>query len=129
LTRLLLRSGSRELSRTEAGLLATLADGPRRVMQLAETEALAQPTVTQLVQKLERRGLVTRRRSVGDARGVLVSVTAEGRATLHEVRAHYRASMERAMQELSDDQLAELVAASETLARLIETLQSGTSSA
>ena len=56
LTRLLMRSGTRELSRTEAGLLLTLLDGPRRITELAETEALAQPTVTQLVDRLEQRG-------------------------------------------------------------------------
>ena len=77
LTRLLLRSGSRELSRTEAGLLLTLNDGPRRITELAESEALAQPTVTQLVDKLEGRGLVRRRRSAQDGRVVLAGYSGQ----------------------------------------------------
>ena len=60
LTRLLMRSGVHEISRTEVGVLATLSDGPRRITQLAMTEALAQPTVTQLIDKLEGRELVSR---------------------------------------------------------------------
>src|ERR1700749_4957470 len=60
LTRLLMPEGVHERSRTGAGALGTLRDGPRRITELATTEALAQPTVTQLVDKLERPGLVPR---------------------------------------------------------------------
>jgi DNA-binding MarR family transcriptional regulator len=129
LTRLLLRAGDRDLSRTEAGLLATLLDGPRRITDLAESEALAQPTVTQLVDRLERRGLVTRARSADDGRVVLVSASVAGREQLAAVRAQTRALMRSAVEQLSDDELTQLVAASETLGRLIETLQQRTLSA
>jgi DNA-binding MarR family transcriptional regulator len=123
LTRLLLRAGSRDLSRTEAGLLVTLLDGPRRITELAESEALAQPTVTQLVDKLERRDLVARARSAEDGRVVLVSISATGRAQLEATRAETRALMRATVEQLSDDELTGLAAASETLGRLIETLQ------
>src|ERR1700744_597063 len=86
LTRLLMRSGAHELSRTEAGVLSTLVDGPRRITELAATEALAQPTVTQLVDKLEGRGLVARARSGEDARVVNVEVTPKGIEVFEEVR-------------------------------------------
>jgi DNA-binding MarR family transcriptional regulator len=123
LTRLLLRSGARELTRTEAGLLLTLMDGPRRITELAESEALAQPTVTQVVDKLEGRGLVERSRSPEDGRVVLVSISGPGRAQLEATRAQTRALMRTTVDELSDAELIELAAASETLGRLIETLQ------
>jgi DNA-binding MarR family transcriptional regulator len=123
LTRLLLRAGPRELSRTEAGVLVTLLEGPRRITELADSEALAQPTVTQLVDKLERRALVARERSAGDGRVVLVSISETGRDQLEAARTQTRALMRSTMDELSDDELAELVAAGETLGRLIETLQ------
>jgi DNA-binding MarR family transcriptional regulator len=123
LTRLLMRGGPRELSRTEAGLLVTLLEGPRRITELADSEALAQPTVTQLVDKLERRGLVVRERSAGDGRVVLVSISEDGREQLEAARVQTRALMRATMDELSDDELAELVAAGETLGRLIDTLQ------
>jgi DNA-binding MarR family transcriptional regulator len=122
LTRLLMRGGSRELSRTEAGLLVTLLEGPRRITELAESEALAQPTVTQLVDKLERRGLVARARSTGDGRVVLVTISAHGEQVLEATRAQFRSLLRATVQELGDDELAELVAASETLGRMIETV-------
>ncbi|MBS1861011.1 MAG: MarR family transcriptional regulator [Actinobacteria bacterium] len=125
LTRLLMRSGAHELSRTEAGVLSTLLDGPRRITELAATEALAQPTVTQLVDKLEGRRLVARRRAPDDGRVVLVEISDLGRERLEELRAVIRASMREALADLPDAELTELVHAAETLDGLIEKLQPG----
>jgi len=123
LTRLLMRSGAHELTRTEAGVLSTLADGPRRITELAAAEALAQPTVTQLVDKLEARGLVERGRDPGDGRVVLVEISVHGRTELEGLRAEVRANMREALAELPDEDLTELVHAAQTLGGLIEKLQ------
>ncbi len=123
LTRLLLRSGSRELTRTEAGLLTTLNDGPRRITELAETEALAQPSVSKLVDKLEGRGLVARGRAPDDGRAVVVSISADGRLCLEAARSHLRSVLRQILGELQDDDLVALTAAGEAVERLIEILQ------
>ncbi|HEX3736753.1 MAG TPA: MarR family transcriptional regulator [Solirubrobacterales bacterium] len=125
LTRLLMRSGAHELSRTEAGVLSSLADGPRRITELAAIEALAQPTVTQLVDKLEGRELVRRRRDGDDGRVVLVEISPLGREQLEELRAEIRANMRAALADLPDAELTELAHAAETLGGLIEKLQPG----
>jgi DNA-binding MarR family transcriptional regulator len=123
LIRLLMRSGQHELSRTEAGVLATLTEGPRRITELAATEALAQPTVTQLVDKLEGRGLVNRGRSGEDGRVVLVGISPLGVEQLEELRVEIRANMREALADLPDAELTELVHAADTLGGLIEKLQ------
>lgn len=125
LTRLLMRSGAHEISRTEAGVLSTLTEGPRRITELAATEALAQPTVTQLVDKLEGRGLVARGRSGEDGRVVLVEICDHGRECLERLRAEIRASMRDALADLPDAELTELVHAADTLGGLIGKLQPG----
>lgn len=125
LTRLLMRSGAHKLSRTEVGVLATLSDCPRRITELAQTEALAQPTVTQLIDKLEGRGLVARARSEADARVVMVEVTPAGTEVFEEVRGEIRANMRAALAGLPDSELTDLVHAAETLGDLIETLLPG----
>ncbi len=123
LQRLLTSFGDRELTRTEAGLLVTLLGGPRRITELAESEALAQPTVTKMVDSLQQRGLVARERGETDGRVVFVSISADGQATIEAYRAQVRELMRETVQELSDDDLTQLAAASDLLARLIETLQ------
>src|SRR5436189_3989276 len=87
LTRLLVRQVGPDISRTEAGVLRTLAGAPRRITELAELEGLAQPTMTLLVQRLEQHGWVRRERHADDGRVVLVSLTQEGRRTLEGFRA------------------------------------------
>jgi DNA-binding MarR family transcriptional regulator len=123
LTRLLLSTGSRALTRTEGGLLSTLTGGPRRITELAATEVLAQPTVTQLVDRLQKRGLVERARDARDGRVVLVSITAAGRETLGQLRAEYRALLREAAGDLPEEELAALVRATDTLQRLIDAVQ------
>lgn len=123
LTRLLLRSGPGRLSRTESSLLAGLDAGPQRITELADSQILAQPTVTQLVDRLQRRGLVARERSPDDGRVVLVSLTEGGRAELDAVREHYRGILRVLTAELSDDKVDALLAATETIGELIGALQ------
>src|SRR5580700_11989256 len=71
----------REISLTSASTLATVdRTGPRRITDLAAIEGVAQPSMTALVNVLERAGLVERGQDPGDQRVVLVALTA-GRTT------------------------------------------------
>lgn len=54
------------------------ASGPLSVGDLAKRATLSQATVTDILARLEKRGLVTRRKSRQDRRRVVVSVTAQG---------------------------------------------------
>jgi DNA-binding MarR family transcriptional regulator len=123
LARLLMRTGPRELTRTERGLLDTLSGGQRTIGELAESEALVQPAVSKLVARLERRELVARHRATGDGRVVLVSITAMGSAALERAGEHVRGRMSEMLSELPAGDLAALLAAGEVLERLIQQLQ------
>jgi DNA-binding MarR family transcriptional regulator len=115
------RRGKRELSRTAASVLATLRDtGPRRITELAEREAVAQPTVTTLVGRLERDGLVTRRTDPGDARAVLVHLTQQGLDRLSEMRLAREAVLERRLAALTEQEREVLAEVLPVLDKLIE---------
>jgi DNA-binding MarR family transcriptional regulator len=121
LWRVLGRRGKRELSRTAASVLATLRDrGPRRITELAESEAIAQPTVTTLVGRLERDGLVRRAPDPDDARAVRVHLTDAGLERLREMRAARAALLEARLERLTDDERAVLSAALPVLDKLLE---------
>jgi len=61
--------------------------GPVTMSQLAEAEQVRRPTITRLVDGLERRGLVRRVSHAGDGRVQLVEATAAGRGLLQKGRA------------------------------------------
>ena len=123
LTRLLVRHLGGAWSRTEVSLLNTLSDGPRRITELAEFERLAQPTMTQLVKRLEKNGLVSRERQADDGRVVLVDLTEAGIAAVEDFRARASAALGTCLADLPDEQVATLAAATETLAQLVTVLQ------
>lgn len=58
-------------------------------------EGVTQPAVTQLVNRLERRGWVERHTDERDARAVLVALTAAGQAALDSARAEFARSCTR----------------------------------
>ena len=125
LTRLLAREVGGGLSRTDAGLLSTLSDRPRRITELAELEGLAQPTMTQLVKRLEREGLVARERLVDDGRVVLVSLTSGGAAALEDLRTRGHLALSDLLDEMPEEQLDALAVATDTLEQMIDALQRG----
>jgi DNA-binding MarR family transcriptional regulator len=115
------RSG--EISRTEMEVLSILREGPRRITELTELEGIAQPTMTLLVKRLEEKGLVQREGLPDDGRVVMISLTRAGRAAQQKFRAQFLAAMRADLQELSDQQLTALSAATETLSSFVDDLQ------
>jgi DNA-binding MarR family transcriptional regulator len=123
LTRLLAKQVDSELSPTEAKVLNTLRDGPRRITELAEGEGLAQPTTTLLVKRLEEMGLVKRERQADDGRVVLVSLEPAGLQAYEDFRAQFMALLRADLATTTDEQINALAAATETLESLIARLQ------
>ena len=79
------------LSLTAASTLGTLEqEGPVRVTALAAAAGIGQPAMTELVQRFERKGLVTRVEDPEDGRAALVSLTNAGRALREDQRRDRR---------------------------------------
>ncbi|MFZ0216901.1 MAG: MarR family transcriptional regulator [Candidatus Dormiibacterota bacterium] len=75
------------LSLTAGATLAELTrSGPQRITELAVRMHVAQPSMTELVGRLQRDGLVRRTRGADDGRVVLVAVTPLGERTMDERR-------------------------------------------
>ena len=116
------RDAGRELSRTASSVLATLRDGgPKRITELAASEAIAQPSVTTLVGRLERQGLVTRGPDPSDARAVLVALTDDGREALRRLGSRRAAILAERLAALDDADRAALRAALPALDHLADT--------
>jgi DNA-binding MarR family transcriptional regulator len=73
------------LSPTASAVLYRLhAEGPVRLTALATSVEVSQPSMTQLIQRLERKGLVARLTDPDDRRAALVAVTDGGRQLVLE---------------------------------------------
>jgi DNA-binding MarR family transcriptional regulator len=124
LVRLLVKQvRSREVSRTEMEVMSILTEGPRRITELTDLQGVAQPTMTLLVKRLEDRGWVRRDGSPEDGRVVMIRLTEAGSAAQQRLRAQFLAAMRTDVQELSDQQLQALAAATETLGAFVDELQ------
>jgi DNA-binding MarR family transcriptional regulator len=124
LVRLLVKQvRSRDISRTEMEVLSILTDGPRKITELTELEGIAQPTMTLLVKRLQEKGWVQREGLPEDGRVVIVSLTKAGSTAQEKFRAQFLAALRADLQELSDQQLEELSAATETLSSFVDDLQ------
>ena len=91
----------------ELAVLTVLGDGPALAQQQAVGKLnVDRTTMVDLVDALERKGLVERRSDPADRRRNLVHLTAEGQRTLDEGERLYQET-ERALR-LSDAELKEL---------------------
>jgi DNA-binding MarR family transcriptional regulator len=78
----------RQISFSAAATLSTLdSSGPCRLTELASREGISQPSMTTMVSRLERQGLVERQHDPSDGRIVLVAITGAGQDMLRRRRA------------------------------------------
>lgn len=111
----------RPLSRTAAAALSALdRGGPQRITALAEIEAVTQPAMTGLVQRLEAAGLVGRLADPYDRRATQIAITDAGTRELAARRAGHDQSISARLEQLSEHDLALLVAAIPALTHLTE---------
>ena len=84
-------SGRAALNLTALLTLSTLErEGPVRVTTLAAAAGIGQPAMTEMIQRLERQGLVIRIDDPEDGRAALVSLSDEGRALRGEQQRERR---------------------------------------
>jgi DNA-binding MarR family transcriptional regulator len=122
LLKLFLARSTVQVSRTEASVLAALAQRPWRITELAARERVTQPAITLLVNRLEQRGWAERGTDPGDGRVVLVTLTPEGREALARLRAEYRALLHEEIATLPEEDVCTLARAIEILDGVIERL-------
>lgn len=98
LTALQARLADLDLTAAEINSLAILASGQQRsIGELAAAAATKPTTLTSVLDRLVRRGLVVRQLDPADRRSFLVSLTQDGRSAANRARAEMRA-IERTVQ-------------------------------
>ncbi|GGY17139.1 MarR family winged helix-turn-helix transcriptional regulator [Streptomyces tanashiensis] len=105
-----------DLTASEINALANLADGRgRTVSELGAAVGTRPTTLTSVLDRLERRGHITRGTRPGDRRAVLIELTASGQLTATTIRQTIANLERRALDGLSADAIAGLRAGLEAL--------------
>ncbi len=105
-------------------VLYFLADEPKglTLSELANRMELSGASLTRLVQRLEKDGMVSRRRMIGDGRSWLIQMEPAGRAEIEAFEIHAAAMRKRMFEGVSDEDMA---AAHRVLKALAEKLTHG----
>lgn len=105
------------LSPGQYDLLAPLLDGdePPGLTDLARAAGVSAPTATRMLDGLQRRGLVSRKRAAEDRRAIRVTLTTAGRAAVLDHRARQLRRRRALFEQLSP---ADRRAAARVLSRL-----------
>lgn len=109
------------LTRPQVLILDLVRLAPSTIGTLARSAHFSQATVTDVVERLENRGFVSRSRSDGDRRRVVVSLTESGRLAVSTLPSPLPPVGEQALALLPDWERNQLLAGLQRLAVLLET--------
>ena len=109
------RAAEYDLSIVQTRLLGVLRDRKPTMHELARFLGLDKSSVTGLVDRAERRGLVARVPSTTDRRAVLVSLTDDGRSLVSQAAARFEADVSTLLSRLPQRER-------ETLSRIVSRL-------
>jgi DNA-binding MarR family transcriptional regulator len=112
LRRVRVRDGEPGLSAPRLSALSVIVfAGPVTISELAATQGVRPPTMTRLVDGLERDGLAMRERHPEDGRSVQVRATGMGRLALSRGRQQRMGALSASLGQLSHEDLQSLAAA------------------
>ena len=115
-----------ELTLPQAQALRILRRGPLATGRLAEELGISAPAITQLTDRLVRKGLIERRNCAEDRRCVLVALTDRGAELVDAFRKRRREIFEGALTRLSEAEQEQVLRA---LGMVVEALEDGGSGA
>jgi DNA-binding MarR family transcriptional regulator len=105
------------LTLTQLSVLRHLRSGAQTGGRLGELAGLSAASISRLVDRLEKRGLVSRRRDTDDRRQVEVRLEPAGERLLGEARVFRGSDMHHAVEAMSSEERRRLTA---SLSRLVE---------
>lgn len=108
------------LTGPQALLLKSLARGSLSAGELAARVSLSQATVTDILNRLEQRGLIRRVRDTGDRRRVIVEATDAGHALLAQSPPLLQERFAQRFMELEDWEQSQLLSSLQRIASMMD---------
>jgi DNA-binding MarR family transcriptional regulator len=114
-----------DLTLSQYRLLLFIATEPQRFGALADQAALRPPTLTSLVDALEKKGLVERVPVEGDRRALQVALTAEGHGAIDATEAALGSALGPLLDDAGPELLTGLVNLNDALDRAFDRMLQG----
>ncbi|MBV9960278.1 MAG: MarR family transcriptional regulator, partial [Acidobacteria bacterium] len=109
-----------DLTLTQAQALRILRRGAVQTGQLACALQISAPAITQLTDRLIRKGLIERSSAEGDRRCVMVALSARGRQLVDQFRYRRREIFTRALEHLSREEQTQVI---EVMVKVVAALE------
>jgi DNA-binding MarR family transcriptional regulator len=116
-----------ELTLPQAQLLRVLRRGPMQTGQLAAEMRISAPAITQLTDRLIRKGLIERSATADDRRCVIVALSEEGRLLVDQFRQRRREIFNEALADLSETERKQALEVLEKVVKALENYESSAS--
>jgi DNA-binding MarR family transcriptional regulator len=113
-------TGNFDITVEQFHVLRYVRRGSGSMSELATAKNISRPAISQAVDVLVKKGLLTRIQSTTDRRYVELALTGEGNALLDTVFKETRRWMKERMVTLSADELETIAKAMETLKKMME---------
>ena len=106
-------------------ILRNIRKGHGSVSELAEAKGISRPAISQAVDLLVGKRLITRRQNAEDRRFVQLELTDEGSELLSAIFRENRIWMEQKLSSLTPDQMTQIIAALDVLKSAFDDHNSG----
>lgn len=100
-----------QITLTQLSVLRELRQGPRSAGKLGEKVGLSPTSITRLVDRLEARGLVRRRRQADDRRLVEIELQPAGERLIGQIRVFKGTPVHQAVEAMSSESKRQLTSA------------------
>jgi DNA-binding MarR family transcriptional regulator len=109
----------REMGESQLRVLQSLSHGRHRSSDLAKQFNVTNPTISNIVDSLVRKGYVRREYDMDDRRCIYLELTGQGQEVGDLMRGHFQKAMVEFLKPLTDEQLADIVRAFKHLESLV----------
>jgi len=121
LKRLNARLAKEKISFSQYSVLLALArNGPMQMSILGEHMLVAPANVTGLVDRMEKKGWVVRKRNPNDRRAIVIETTPLGEETFRRISVRFRAYVRSIGQDLTEQELESTLRAMKTMMARVE---------
>ena len=109
-----------DLTLLQGQLLRVLRRGPQPTGKLAAELHVSASAITQLTDRLIRKGLIEREAAASDRRSVIIRLSAKGSKMIEEFRKRRGVFFREALAQLNEKEQARVIAAMKTVIRALE---------